>query len=72
MSRSSPTSSRLRPRVSPRISAHAIADAARALHDAKRIWITGYRSCRSVAELLNYELRLFRPELGADRRRVRP
>ncbi|MBK3664549.1 MurR/RpiR family transcriptional regulator [Bradyrhizobium diazoefficiens] len=46
----------------PRISAHAIADAARALHDAKRIWITGYRSCRSVAELLNYELRLFRPE----------
>ena len=46
----------------PRISAHAIADAARTLHDAKRIWITGYRSCRSVAELLNYELRLFRPE----------
>lgn len=46
----------------PRISAHAIADAARALHDAKRIWIAGYRSCRSVAELLNYELRLFRPE----------
>lgn len=46
----------------PRISAHAIAGAARALHDAKRIWITGYRSCRSVAELLNYELRLFRPE----------
>src|SRR6266567_7303725 len=34
----------------PRISAHAIAEAARALHDAKRIWITGYRSCRSVAE----------------------
>lgn len=46
----------------PRISAHAIADAARALHNAQRIWITGYRSCRSVAELLNYELRLFRPE----------
>ncbi|MBT2836039.1 MurR/RpiR family transcriptional regulator, partial [Staphylococcus coagulans] len=46
----------------PRIPAKPIADAARALHDAKRIWITGYRSCRSVAELLNYELRLFRPE----------
>ena len=46
----------------PRISAQAIADAARTLHDAKRIWIAGYRSCRSVAELLNYELRLFRPE----------
>uniref|UniRef100_UPI00055866A8 MurR/RpiR family transcriptional regulator n=1 Tax=Bradyrhizobium genomosp. I (2014) TaxID=2683269 RepID=UPI00055866A8 len=39
-----------------------IAEAARALHDARRIWIAGYRSCRSVAELLNYELRLFRPE----------
>jgi DNA-binding MurR/RpiR family transcriptional regulator len=46
----------------PRIPAQPIAEAARALHDAKRIWITGYRSCRSVAELLNYELRLFRPE----------
>jgi DNA-binding MurR/RpiR family transcriptional regulator len=45
----------------PRISAHAIAHAARALHDARRIWISGFRSCRSVAELLNYELRLFRP-----------
>lgn len=46
----------------PRIPAAPIADAARALHAAKRIWIAGYRSCRSVAELLNYELRLFRPE----------
>ncbi len=45
----------------PRISAHAVADAARALHEARRIWIAGFRSCRSVAELLNYELRLFRP-----------
>jgi DNA-binding MurR/RpiR family transcriptional regulator len=46
----------------PRIAARAITEAARALHDAKRIWIAGYRSCRSVAELLNYELRLFRPD----------
>jgi len=46
----------------PRIPAQPIAAAARALHDAKRIWITGYRSCRSVAELLNYQLRLFRPD----------
>jgi DNA-binding MurR/RpiR family transcriptional regulator len=46
----------------PRIGARSIADAARALHGAKRIWIAGYRSCRSVAELLNYELRLFRPD----------
>lgn len=44
-----------------RISATAIADAARALHSAERIWITGFRSCRSVAELLTYQLRLFRP-----------
>ncbi|MGJ4943019.1 MurR/RpiR family transcriptional regulator [Bradyrhizobium sp. HKCCYLS1011] len=46
----------------PRISAHAVAEAARALHDASRIWIAGFRSCRSVAELLNYELRLFEPD----------
>ncbi|KWV51702.1 transcriptional regulator [Bradyrhizobium macuxiense] len=45
-----------------RISANAIADAARALHSADRIWINGFRSCRSVAELLNYQLRLFRPD----------
>ena len=46
----------------PRISAGSVVDAARALHAAKRIWIAGFRSCRSVAELLNYELRLFRPD----------
>jgi DNA-binding MurR/RpiR family transcriptional regulator len=45
-----------------RISAASVARAARALYGAKRIWIAGFRSCRSVAELLNYELRLFRPE----------
>jgi DNA-binding MurR/RpiR family transcriptional regulator len=45
-----------------RIVARSIVDAARVLHGAKRIWIAGYRSCRSVAELLNYELRLFRPD----------
>lgn len=45
-----------------RISATSIADAAKALHQARRIWIAGFRSCRSVAELLNYELRLFRPD----------
>ncbi|WP_407176092.1 MurR/RpiR family transcriptional regulator [Bradyrhizobium sp. STM 3562] len=45
-----------------RISAVSIADAAKALHAARRIWIAGFRSCRSVAELLNYELRLFRPD----------
>jgi DNA-binding MurR/RpiR family transcriptional regulator len=45
-----------------RISPGAIAAAAKALHGAKRIWIAGFRSCRSVAELLNYQLRLFRPD----------
>jgi DNA-binding MurR/RpiR family transcriptional regulator len=45
-----------------RISAADVADAAKSLHRAKRIWIAGFRSCRSVAELLNYELRLFRPD----------
>ena len=44
-----------------RISSSFVADAARALHAAQRIWIAGFRSCRSVAELLNYQLRLFRP-----------
>jgi DNA-binding MurR/RpiR family transcriptional regulator len=45
-----------------RISPGTIAAAAKALHGAKRIWIAGFRSCRSVAELLNYQLRLFRPD----------
>jgi DNA-binding MurR/RpiR family transcriptional regulator len=45
-----------------RISANAVADAAKSLHAARRIWIAGFRSCRGVAELLNYELRLFRPD----------
>src|SRR5262249_37379447 len=44
-----------------RISAPSIAGAAKALHAAERVWIAGFRSCRGVAELLNYELRLFRP-----------
>jgi DNA-binding MurR/RpiR family transcriptional regulator len=45
-----------------RISASSVAAAAKALHAARRIWIAGFRSCRGVAELLNYELRLFRPD----------
>jgi DNA-binding MurR/RpiR family transcriptional regulator len=45
-----------------RIARDSVARAARALHAARRIWIAGFRSCRSVAELLNYELRLFRPD----------
>lgn len=45
-----------------RISHGAVANAAKALHAAERIWIAGFRSCRSVAELLSYQLRLFRPE----------
>jgi len=45
-----------------RISVASVARAAKALHAARRIWIAGFRSCRSVAVLLNYELRLFRPD----------
>lgn len=45
-----------------RISPDEVAMAARALRSARRVWISGFRSCRSVAELLNYELRLFRPD----------
>jgi DNA-binding MurR/RpiR family transcriptional regulator len=45
-----------------RISPGAVAGAAKALRGARRIWIAGFRSCRSVAELLNYQLRLFRPD----------
>lgn len=44
-----------------RISSGAVATAAKTLHGAERIWIAGFRSCRGVAELLNYQLRLFRP-----------
>jgi DNA-binding MurR/RpiR family transcriptional regulator len=45
-----------------RISPGSVAGAAKALNAARRIWIAGFRSCRSVAELLNYQLRLFRPD----------
>ena len=55
-----------------RISPGSVAGAAKALHAARRIWIAGFRSCRSVAELLNYQLRLFRPDDGATGRRLRP
>jgi len=45
-----------------RISASSVASAAKALHTTRRIWIAGFRSCCSVAELLTYQLRLFRPD----------
>jgi len=45
-----------------RIAPDTVAKAARALHAARRIWIAGFRSCRSVAQLLNYQLRLFRSD----------
>jgi DNA-binding MurR/RpiR family transcriptional regulator len=45
-----------------RISPDTVARAAKTLQAAQRIWIAGFRSCRSVAELLNYQLRLFRPD----------
>ena len=58
----SPTSSRPRPRAL-RASRPARSPARRGrCTAAQRIWIAGFRSCRSVAELLNYQLRLFRPD----------
>src|ERR1700709_1070677 len=45
-----------------RISPDAVARAAKTLQAAQRIWIAGFRSCRGVPELLNYQLRLFRPD----------
>ncbi|MDR3530357.1 MAG: MurR/RpiR family transcriptional regulator [Rhodopila sp.] len=45
-----------------RLDATAVETAAVALHSAERAWIAGFRSCRSVAELLHYQLRLFRPD----------
>jgi len=44
------------------LAASPIAAAAKALGGAKRIWVAGFRSCRAVAVLLHYQLRLFRPE----------
>lgn len=45
-----------------RLDATAVDVAAAALHAADRAWIAGFRSCRAVAELLLYQLRLFRPD----------
>jgi DNA-binding MurR/RpiR family transcriptional regulator len=45
-----------------RLAPAPIAAAAKALHAARRIWVAGFRSCRAVAELLHYQLRLFGPE----------
>lgn len=39
-----------------------ISRAALALHRAERVWVAGFRSCRGVAALLLYQLRLFRPD----------
>jgi DNA-binding MurR/RpiR family transcriptional regulator len=45
-----------------RIDGPSVAAAAKALHGARRIWVAGFRSCRSPAELLVYQLRLFRAD----------
>jgi DNA-binding MurR/RpiR family transcriptional regulator len=44
------------------IDAGEITRASEVLHSAARIWVAGFRSCRSVAVLLHYQLRLFRPD----------
>lgn len=54
-----------------RLDAERIGAAARTVHGAERIWAVGFRSCRAVAQLLHYQLSLFRPHavrlVGADR-----
>jgi len=54
-----------------RLDAHQIGQAAEALHHAPRVWVAGFRSCRAVAQLLHYQLSLFRPDtvrlVGGDR-----
>jgi DNA-binding MurR/RpiR family transcriptional regulator len=47
--------------VVARLDARHIEAAAAALHEAPRVWVAGFRSCRAVATLLHYQLRLFRP-----------
>jgi DNA-binding MurR/RpiR family transcriptional regulator len=46
-----------------RLAPGPLAAAAKVLHTARCIWIAGFRSCRGVAELLHYQLRLFRPDV---------
>ena len=45
-----------------RIATAPVVAAAKTLQATSRIWLGGFRSCRSVAELLHYQLRLFRPD----------
>ena len=45
-----------------RVEPGPIARAAEALQASSRIWVAGFRSCRSVATLLHYQLRMFRPD----------
>jgi DNA-binding MurR/RpiR family transcriptional regulator len=45
-----------------RVAPAPIAAAAKTLNASRRVWIAGFRSCRAVAELLHYQLRLFRPD----------
>lgn len=44
--------------------AQAIEAAAATLHQARRIHVAGFRSCRAVAVLLHYQLSLFRAEVS--------
>ncbi len=45
------------------LAAPPIAAAAAVVTAAPHVWIAGFRACRSVAELLHYQLRLFRPDV---------
>jgi DNA-binding MurR/RpiR family transcriptional regulator len=46
-----------------KIDVRQVARAATALQRASRIWVAGFRSCRSAALLLHYQLSLFRPDV---------
>src|SRR5258708_6814040 len=46
-----------------KIDVRQVARAAAALQRAPRIWVAGYRSCRSASSLLHYQLSLFRPDV---------
>jgi DNA-binding MurR/RpiR family transcriptional regulator len=46
-----------------RVDVSSIARAIPAIKSAPRVWVAGYRSCRVVAELVQYQLRLFRDDV---------
>jgi DNA-binding MurR/RpiR family transcriptional regulator len=46
-----------------KIDVRQVARVAATLQRASRIWVAGYRSCRTAASLLHYQLSLFKPDV---------